>query len=153
MIVNKAWSHHSAVRINDPVRGSTQFADFRNLAVLHSNITTEGGHTGTIDDATIANQQIIGHRLGFLPRTVPSNRRFRRNVAPPSHFAYSGTRDGNVSTGERLPFSRKGGTPHYGLVQSLSGRVPPGYNAASRVGSACGSDIRPVVRAHWAPRR
>src|SRR5690348_12882466 len=122
MIVNDTRSYDGPVRINDPACGSAPFAAFRNLAVLHSNITTEGGHTGTIDNATIANQQIIGHRLGFLPRAVPSNWRFRCNVAPLDGVAYYGTPDGNVSIGERLPFSRRGGTRHYGLVQSLSGR-------------------------------
>ena len=63
VVVDETRRHDGALRIDDARRGAAQLADLGDLAVLHRDIAAECRHARAIDDAAIADQQIIGHRL------------------------------------------------------------------------------------------
>src|SRR2546422_112870 len=40
---------------------SGKLSQFRNLAPHHADLAVEGGPTGAIDDATVLDQEVVGH--------------------------------------------------------------------------------------------
>src|SRR5437660_4722481 len=67
MIVDKAGADRAAVGVDRLRRRAGELADLGDLAVLDPDIRAEARHAGTVNDASVLDQQIIRHRL--LPRS------------------------------------------------------------------------------------
>src|SRR5438067_10923646 len=63
MIVDKAGADRAAVGVDRLRRRAGELADLGDLAVLDPDIGAEARHAGTVDDASVLDQQIIRHRL------------------------------------------------------------------------------------------
>src|SRR5215469_18587305 len=65
MVVDKPGRHDPASGVDRPPGGTGQFADLGDLPVLDRDIAAEGRHSGAVDDAAVADQEIIRHREPF----------------------------------------------------------------------------------------
>src|SRR5437762_11990129 len=63
MVVDKAGRDGAAGGVDRLARGTRQFADLDDLAVLDPDIAAEGRHARAVDHQAVLDQQIIRHRL------------------------------------------------------------------------------------------
>src|ERR1700737_1830885 len=66
VVVDKAGCHHLPRGVDRALRRAAQLAEFDDLAVLDADIAAEGRRSRAVDDATILDQQVIGHPFPFL---------------------------------------------------------------------------------------
>src|ERR1700751_3265357 len=63
VVVDKARGDSAAFGVDRARRSPAQFADLEDLAVLDAEIAAESGHSRTVDNQPILDQQIISHRI------------------------------------------------------------------------------------------
>jgi hypothetical protein len=63
MIVDKAGGDDLAADIDHLVGGAGQLAQLGDLAVLDGDVAVKPGHSRTVDDAPVLDQEIIRHRF------------------------------------------------------------------------------------------
>jgi hypothetical protein len=70
MIVDESRSDDHSLSVYDSLGSSVHPSDLYDFAVAYSYIAMKRGHAGTIDDATVFDQQVIRHEI-FLLLSVP----------------------------------------------------------------------------------
>ena len=94
VVVDKPGRHHAPIRLDDPPRRAVEASQLDDPAARDAHVTVERGPTGAIDDATVLDQEVVGHEgppsSGIVCRkitaTADSARAAARHsaVVPPS---------------------------------------------------------------------
>jgi len=61
VVVHEPGCHDPPVGLDGPSRRPVEAPQLRDLAPHHPDVTVEGGPTGAIDDATVFDQEVVGH--------------------------------------------------------------------------------------------
>jgi hypothetical protein len=65
MSIDEAWRHHVAISVDDLLSMVPDFANGGNLAVDNAHVGTKARQTRTINDGTIADDQVVWHRFSL----------------------------------------------------------------------------------------
>src|SRR5438045_8984041 len=92
MIVDKAGADRAAVGVDRLCRRAGELADLGDLPVLDPDIGAEARHAGTVDDASVLDQQIIRHRLPPAQPATAAARTLSGTLSsnPPRHPHFPG---------------------------------------------------------------
>ena len=85
VVVDEPGRHDAPIRLDDPPRRAVEASQLDDPTARHAHVSVERGPTGAIDDATVLDQEVVGHESppssGIVCRKITATRNSARAAA------------------------------------------------------------------------